>query len=67
MWWAGHYWPLLFQPLFTILEWIPSTSQKAKALRLVTLKQMLHTLFYAIENMPATGVRIIEIDDIRKM
>ena len=63
----GHYWPLLFQPLFTILEWIPSTSQKAKALRLVTLKQMLHTLLYAIENMPATGVSIIEIDDIRKM
>lgn len=63
----GHYWPLLFQPLFTILEWIPSTSQKAKALRLVTLKQMLHTLLYAIENMPATGVRIIEIDGIRKI
>ena len=62
----GHYWPLLFQPLFTILEWIPSTSQKAKALRLVT-KQMLHALLYAIENMPATGVSIIEIDDIRKM
>jgi uncharacterized protein YbjT (DUF2867 family) len=63
----GHYWPLLFQPLFTILEWIPSTSQKAKALRLVTLKQMQRTLLYAIENMPATGVSIIEIDSIRKM
>jgi uncharacterized protein YbjT (DUF2867 family) len=63
----GHYWPLLFQPLFTILEWIPSTSQKAKALRLVTLKQMLHTLLYAIENRPATGLSIIEIDNIRKM
>jgi uncharacterized protein YbjT (DUF2867 family) len=63
----GHYWPILFQPLFTILEWIPSTSQKAKALRLVSLKQMLHTLLYAIENIPATGVNIIEIDAIRKM
>jgi uncharacterized protein YbjT (DUF2867 family) len=62
----GHYWPLLFWPLFTILEWIPSTSKKAKALRLVTLKQMLHTLLYAVENMPA-GVSIIEIDSIRKM
>jgi len=63
----GHYWPLLFWPLFTILEWIPSTSKKARALRLVTLKQMLHTLLYAIDNMPATGVEIIEIDSIRKM
>ena len=63
----GHYWPLLFWPLFTILEWIPSTSKKAKALRLVALKQMLQTLLYAVDNMPATGVNIIEIDSIRKM
>jgi uncharacterized protein YbjT (DUF2867 family) len=63
----GHYWPILFLPLFTILEWIPSTSQKAKALRLVTLKQMLHTLLYAIEHMPVNGINIIEIDAIRKM
>ena len=63
----GHYWPLLFWPLFTILEWIPSTSKKARALRLVTLKQMLHTLLYAIDNIPTTGVNTIEIDSIRKM
>jgi uncharacterized protein YbjT (DUF2867 family) len=63
----GHYWPLLFLPLFKILEWVPSTSQKAKALRLVTLKQMLHTLLYAVENQPEAGVNIIEIEEIRKM
>jgi uncharacterized protein YbjT (DUF2867 family) len=62
----GHYWPLFFQPLFTILEWIPFTSAKAKGLRLITLKQMLNTLLYAIENMPSSGVNIIEIDDMRK-
>jgi uncharacterized protein YbjT (DUF2867 family) len=63
----GHYWPLLFSPLFKILEWIPSTSQKAKALRLVSLKQMLNTLLYAIEQPPEEGVNIIEIESIRKM
>jgi uncharacterized protein YbjT (DUF2867 family) len=62
----GHYWPLLFLPLFKILEWIPATSQKAKALRLVSLQQMLHTLMYAVENPTASGVNIIEIDEIRK-
>jgi uncharacterized protein YbjT (DUF2867 family) len=62
----GHYWPLFFFPLFKILEWIPATSQKAKALRLVSLRQMLHTLMYAVENPPASGVNIIEIDEIRK-
>src|SRR6266496_1920460 len=60
----GHYWPLLFSPLFKILGWIPSTAQKAKALRLVTLKQMLYTLLYAVENPPETGVNIIEIEEI---
>lgn len=63
----GHYWPLLLTPLFKILEQIPSTSRKAKALRLVSLKQMLNTLFYAIEHAPAAGIDIIEIEKIRMM
>jgi hypothetical protein len=63
----GHYWPLILSPLFKILEWIPSTSQKAKALRLVTLKQILRTLLYAVENQPEAGMNIIEIEEIRKM
>jgi uncharacterized protein YbjT (DUF2867 family) len=63
----GHYWPLLFLPLFKVLEWIPSTSQKAKALRLLTLKQMLGTLLYAVENQPEAGAaNIIEIEEITK-
>lgn len=60
-----HYWPLFLQPLFKILEIIPSTSQKAKALRLVYLQQMLKALMFAIEN-PVEGIRIIEIGEIRK-
>jgi uncharacterized protein YbjT (DUF2867 family) len=63
----GHYWPVLFLPLFKILEWIPSTAHKAKALRLVTLKQMLHALLYSIQNPPVAGTSIIEIDAIRRM
>ena len=63
----GHYWPLALQPLFKILEWLPATSEKAKALRLVSIRQMLNTLLYAVENKPTTGTDIIEIDRIRKM
>jgi uncharacterized protein YbjT (DUF2867 family) len=63
----GHYWPLFFQPVFKILEWIPSTSAKAKALRLVTLKQMLNALLYAVEHTPANNLEVLEISDIRKM
>ncbi|MEP7318824.1 MAG: NmrA family NAD(P)-binding protein [Panacibacter sp.] len=63
----GHYWPLLFQPVFKIMEWLPPTANKAKALRLVTLKQMLNTLLYAVELEPFAGTNIIEIDTIRRM
>jgi len=63
----GHYWPLLFQPVFKILEWVPATTQKAKALRLVSLKQMLNTLLYAAELDPFAGINIIETDTIRRM
>ncbi len=62
----GHYWPLLFQPVFKLLEWIPATSQKARALRLVSLKQMLAAIADAVKNPPAGNLRIIEINEIRE-
>jgi uncharacterized protein YbjT (DUF2867 family) len=61
----GHYWPLLFLPLFKILEIIPGTSAKAKALRLVYLSQMLNILVYAVEH-PPSQVQTFEIDEIRR-
>jgi len=61
----GHYWPILFLPLSKLLEIIPATSVKAKALRLVFLSQMLNTLVYAVEHAPEK-VRVFEIEEIRK-
>jgi uncharacterized protein YbjT (DUF2867 family) len=61
----GHYWPIFFLPLFKLLEIIPGTSLKAKALRLVYLRQMLNTLVYAVEHRPEQ-TRIFEIEEIRK-
>jgi uncharacterized protein YbjT (DUF2867 family) len=62
----GHYWPLFFLPLFKILEWIPATAEKAKALRLVSIRQLLQTLVFVIEH-PTNELRIIEIEGIRKV
>ena len=67
MWWGRGITGRFFQPLFKFLEWIPFTSKKAKALRLVTLKQMLKALSYAIENPPVKGIEIMEIDTINRM
>jgi uncharacterized protein YbjT (DUF2867 family) len=63
----GHYWPIIFLPLFKILELIPATSKKAMALRLVSIKQMLNALLYAVENKPTDKANIIEIDRILKL
>jgi len=62
----GHYWPLLLQPLFTLLEYIPATSHKAKSLRLVNLNQMLNALMDAVKHPPAETIRVIEIEEIRR-
>ena len=62
----GHYWPLLFQPIFKLLEIIPKTSAKAKALALVSLKQMLRTLTAVVINSPKEINNIVEVQDIKK-
>jgi uncharacterized protein YbjT (DUF2867 family) len=62
----GHYWPLLFQPVFKLLEILPKTSANAKALALVSLGQMLATLRHAVENQPRTANRIFEVSDVKK-
>lgn len=61
----GHYWPLLFQPIFKLLEIIPKTSVKARALALVSLKQMLRTLNTVVINSPKQINNIVEIPDIK--
>jgi uncharacterized protein YbjT (DUF2867 family) len=63
----GHYWPLALQPVFKLLEIFPPTSGKAKALRLVSIRQMLNSILYAVENRPVANADIIEIDRILKI
>ena len=60
----GHYWPLLFQPFFKLMELLPSTAEKAKALALVPLRKMLRALQQAVSNPPDGPLRIIEIGEI---
>jgi uncharacterized protein YbjT (DUF2867 family) len=62
----GHYWPLLFNPVFKLLELIPSTSVQTRSLALVTLKQMLLTLKKVVSSASGTRNRVIEINDIKK-
>jgi uncharacterized protein YbjT (DUF2867 family) len=62
----GHRWPYLLLPMYWIFERLPGTRDTARRLGLVTLKQMINALVWAIEN-PAQGIRILEVPQIRKL
>jgi uncharacterized protein YbjT (DUF2867 family) len=60
----GHLWPYALLPIYWLLELLPSTSESARRLGLVTLNQMMAALVHAVEN-PASGIRIVESPEIR--
>lgn len=60
----GHWWPLLLWPAYKILEQIPATRQKARALGLVSIRQMLNALVQAIESPEKTS-GVMDVQAIR--
>ena len=60
----GHYWPVLLLPLYSVAELVPAWRQKARAMALVTINQILRTLITAVDANPLP-LRIIEIKQIR--
>ena len=61
----GHRWPYALLPLYWVMEAIPSTRDKARALGLVTIAQMVATIVHAVEAAP-TSERIVSVPDIRR-
>jgi uncharacterized protein YbjT (DUF2867 family) len=62
----GHWWPLALTPLFWLLKRLPPTRKKAKALDLISLRQMLAALVEAVERAPA-GVKKVEVAEMRRL
>ncbi len=60
----GHRWPLFLKPFYWIAERVPTTRPSALRLGLVTLDQMVTALRAAVSH-PPTGIRIIEVPEIR--
>lgn len=60
----GHYWPVLLLPVYGIAELVPAWRQKARAMALVTIHQMLRTAIKVVEADPVP-LRTIEIKQIR--
>lgn len=62
----GHWWPLALQPVYRLMELIPSTRDAAMRLGLVTLHDMLTALVWAIEHPPVSHC-VIDVPEIRRL
>ncbi len=60
----GHWWPVVLNPVYKLMEAIPSTRDLALRIGLVKLHQMLDALTWAVEH-PAEGFRILDVPAIR--
>lgn len=60
----GHRWPVLLLPLYWAATLFPPTRTSARRLGLVTLKQMVTALTWAVEH-PMEGVRTVSVRKIR--
>ena len=62
----GHWWSLALQPVYRLMERVPSTKESAQRLGLVTIQQMLHVLVWAVEYLP-DRVRMIEVPEVHRL
>lgn len=63
----GHWWPYLVTPAYAVMHLIPSTRDMAERLGLVTLKTMVDALVEAVQEPPPSGVRIVEVPEIKRL
>ncbi|HEV7503737.1 MAG TPA: NAD(P)H-binding protein [Thermoanaerobaculia bacterium] len=61
----GHRWPYLLIPFYVMAERFPGVRDTARRLGLVTLRQMIAALVWAVEN-PPEGSRILDVEAIRR-
>ena len=61
----GHRWAYGLLPFYWIAQQLPSTRESAQRLGLITIRQMLDALIWAIEN-PPNETRILDVPRIRQ-
>ena len=61
----GHYWPYILLPFYKVFEIIPQTRRGARRLGLVTLRNMVNSILYSVEN-PSRSVRVITTEKIKE-
>jgi uncharacterized protein YbjT (DUF2867 family) len=61
----GHRWPYALIPVYWLLRAVPQTREGAERLGLVTLRQMVATLLWAVETAGPES-RVLNVPDIRR-
>jgi uncharacterized protein YbjT (DUF2867 family) len=61
----GHRWPYAIIPLYWLMAVLPPTRESSRRLGLVTIRQVLNSLVWAVEN-PPLEVRIVTVPEIRQ-
>jgi uncharacterized protein YbjT (DUF2867 family) len=62
----GHRWPYLVMPVYWLLGLLPTTSDAARRLSLVTHAQMIDALVWSIANPTPSGFRVFEAAQIKR-
>ena len=62
----GHRWPTLLLPVYALLERLPRTRAGAERLGLIDVDTITAALVMAVEAPPASGVRVLEVPEIRR-
>jgi uncharacterized protein YbjT (DUF2867 family) len=61
----GHRWPYVLLPLYAMADRFPGVRDTASRIGLVTLRQMIATLVWAVENPPREA-RVLDVEAIRR-
>ena len=62
----GHWWPYAILPVYRVLELLPATKEPAQRLGLISIRQMIDALVWAIEN-PPDQTRILDVPKILRL
>lgn len=61
----GHRWPYALLPMYWVMGIFPKTRESAQRLGLVTIREMISALLWAVEK-PATQTRSLDVPQIRR-
>jgi uncharacterized protein YbjT (DUF2867 family) len=62
----SHWWPLVLQPIYKVLERLPATREASRRLGLLTLSQMITALVWAVEH-PPPAAQILGVPEIKSL